>query len=44
MVIVFRDFIVTYSSGLGPETVMISLLDLSQTLGHNLNLKYRGIF
>jgi len=43
IVIVFRDFIASSSSGIGPETFMISLLDLSLSVGHNLNLKYCDI-
>jgi hypothetical protein len=43
MIIVFRVFITTSYSGLGPETIMISLLDISQPVGQNLNLKYWNI-
>jgi hypothetical protein len=32
------------SSGLAPKTIMISLLDISQPVSQNLNLKYWDIF
>jgi len=43
MIIVFRYFITTSSSVIGPETITISLLDISQPVGKNLNLKYWDI-
>jgi len=41
MIIIVCDFITT--SGLGPKTITISLLHLSQLAGKNSNLKYWDI-
>jgi hypothetical protein len=41
---VFREFVITSFSVLGLKTIMISLLDHSHLVGHNLNLKILRYF
>ena len=40
----FREFVITSFSVLGLKTIMISLLDHSHLVGHNLNLKILRYF